>query len=150
MFSLYQNIRQRRIALGMSQEELAEKLGYTSRSTIAKIESGTNDITQSKIVAFAQALNTTPAQLMGWEETPPALPPISKKEQRLLDAYRKSPHMQKAVDRLLGLDTDECIPIAARSGKHGTVKITKNKKDREDALKKDLPDFQKKDTLPQF
>jgi len=65
MIPLYQNIRNRRIEIGMSQEELAEKLGYKSRSTIAKIEAGVNDITQSKIIAFAQALNTTVGYLMG-------------------------------------------------------------------------------------
>ena len=66
MLPLYQNIKNRRIELGMSQQDLAEKMGYTSRSTIAKIESGKNDIPQSKIIAFATALNTTPASLMGW------------------------------------------------------------------------------------
>jgi transcriptional regulator with XRE-family HTH domain len=71
MMPLYENIRKRRIELGMSQGELAEKLGYTSRSTIAKIEAGVNDITQSKIVAFAEALKTTPAYLMGWDEEEP-------------------------------------------------------------------------------
>jgi len=63
---LYERIRQRREELGMSQDEIAEKLGYKSRSTIAKIESGENDITQSKIVAFARVLDTSPAYLMGW------------------------------------------------------------------------------------
>lgn len=66
--SLGQNIRLYREKLGMSQEELAKKLGYKDRSTIAKIESNVNDITQSKIVAIAKALNTTPAALMGWEK----------------------------------------------------------------------------------
>ncbi len=62
---LYKNIRSRRIALKMTQQELAQKLGYKSTSTIAKIESGENDIPQTKIAAFADALNTTPADLMG-------------------------------------------------------------------------------------
>ena len=57
-------IREYREKLGMSQEELALKLGYKSRSTINKIEMGINDITQSKIIAFAKALNTTPDSLM--------------------------------------------------------------------------------------
>lgn len=43
----------------MSQEELAQKLGYKSRSTIAKIESGENDLTQKKVAAFAKALNVS-------------------------------------------------------------------------------------------
>lgn len=60
------NIRKRREELGMTQQELADKLGYSSKSTINKIENGTNDITQSKIKAFAKALNTTVPELMGW------------------------------------------------------------------------------------
>lgn len=64
---LNERIKQCREALGMSQAELAGLLGYSDRSTIAKIEKGTNDITQSKIEAFAKALRTTPAYLMGWE-----------------------------------------------------------------------------------
>lgn len=67
---LCQTIRQLREELGLSQDELAKRLGYRSRSTIAKIESGSNDIPQSKIAAFATALETTPARLLGIETTP--------------------------------------------------------------------------------
>lgn len=67
--TLYENIKARRIELNMSQKELAEKLGYKSTSTIAKIESGKNDIPQSKIMAFAKALDTTPGKLMGFPAT---------------------------------------------------------------------------------
>lgn len=59
-------IRTRREELGMTQEELALKLGYKSKTTIAKIENGTNDIVQSKVIEFAHVLETTPAYLMGW------------------------------------------------------------------------------------
>lgn len=65
--TLYDRIRKRREKLGMSQEELAYILGYKSRSTINKIETGINDITQSKIIAFANALKVSPAYLMGFE-----------------------------------------------------------------------------------
>lgn len=58
----------RRKEMGLTQEELAERLGYKSKSTINKIELGINDIPQSKVVKFATALNTTPAYLMGWDE----------------------------------------------------------------------------------
>ena len=67
-----ENIKKRRLALKLSQEELAAKMGYASRSTISKIEDGTNDITQTKILAFAKALDTTPAYLMGWTDYPHA------------------------------------------------------------------------------
>lgn len=72
--SLGQNIRICREKLGLTQEELAKKLGYKDRSTIAKIESDVNDITQSKIVAIAEALETTPAALMGWADSSGAIP----------------------------------------------------------------------------
>lgn len=62
------NIKSRREELGITQEELAKKLNYKSKSTINKIEMGINDITQSKVVAFAEALETTPAYLMGWDK----------------------------------------------------------------------------------
>lgn len=53
---------------GMTQDELAIAVGYKSRSTIAKIESGERDPYQSMVVALANALDTTPAYLMGWED----------------------------------------------------------------------------------
>ena len=59
----------------MSQEELATRLGYKSRSTIAKIESGENDLTQSKIVAFAEALSTTARWLLDYDDSDTTLPP---------------------------------------------------------------------------
>lgn len=61
-------IRSRREQLGMTQEELASRLGYKSKTTIAKIENGTNDIVQSKVTEFAKVLGTTPAYLMGWTQ----------------------------------------------------------------------------------
>lgn len=54
-----ENIKQKRLELGLSQQELADKLGYKTRSTIAKIESGENSITESRIAKFAKALDTT-------------------------------------------------------------------------------------------
>ena len=64
-------IKARREELGMTQEELAARLGYKSKTTIAKIENGTNDIVQSKVMEFAKMLDTTPAYLMGWEQIDP-------------------------------------------------------------------------------
>lgn len=53
------NIRKRRFELKMSQQELAEAMGYKTRSTIAKIESGENDVTQKKLQRFAAVLDTS-------------------------------------------------------------------------------------------
>lgn len=59
-----QNIKARRLELGISQKELASTIGYRSRSAIAKIEGGNNDIPLSKLEDFAQALDTTVEQLL--------------------------------------------------------------------------------------
>ena len=61
-------IKERREALGITQSELARAVGYTSRSTINKIEKDGRGISQDKIVALARALKTTPSYLMGWED----------------------------------------------------------------------------------
>ncbi len=65
MSDIYARIKHRREELGLSQEELAVRMGYKSRSSINKIELGINDIPQSKVIAFAKALNTTTAYLIG-------------------------------------------------------------------------------------
>ena len=63
-----QRIKNRRLELGLTQADLAKRMGYTNKSTIGKVENGNNDITQTKVVQYAHALNTTVAYLMGWEE----------------------------------------------------------------------------------
>lgn len=68
MLDLYKNIKERRLTLKMSQDMLAELTGYKDRSSIAKIEKGEVDISESKIREFAKALRTTPQELMGWDE----------------------------------------------------------------------------------
>ena len=99
---LYETIRARRVALHMTQQELAARLGYKSTSTIAKIEAGVNDIPQAKIIAFANALATTPGALLGWGNEPGPLPEknislaspeknvsLSWQERALIEKYRE-------------------------------------------------------------
>ena len=82
MSDIYQRIKLRREELGLSQEALAKRMGYKSKSSINKIEMGINDIPQSKVLAFARALNTTTAYLMGDDDSreanpiPPGFEPI--------------------------------------------------------------------------
>lgn len=52
-----QVIAKRRIELGMTQEELASRMGYKSKSSINKIELGINDIPQKKITEFSKVLD---------------------------------------------------------------------------------------------
>ena len=68
MLNLYKNIKKRRLELELTQSDLAQKLGYSDKSMIAKIEKGSIDLPQSKISAFAKALNTSEIELMGYVE----------------------------------------------------------------------------------
>lgn len=61
--SLGDNVKIRRIRMGLSQEELAHKMGYSSRSSINKIEKGIN-VSQRIIANLAMALNCSPAELL--------------------------------------------------------------------------------------
>ena len=63
-----ERVKNRRLELGISQAELSRRAGYTSRSTIGKIEGGESDVSRDKIVSLAKALKTTPAYLMGWDD----------------------------------------------------------------------------------
>lgn len=67
MSDIYSRIKTRRIELNMTQNDLAEKLGYKEKSIISKIENGKSDIPQSKLEAFAEALDTTVQYLMGYD-----------------------------------------------------------------------------------
>lgn len=51
----------------ISQSELAALVGYKDKTAIAKVEAGKVDLPQSKISAFAKALNTTTSYLFSDE-----------------------------------------------------------------------------------
>lgn len=48
----------------MTQDDLAVKTGYSDKSAISHLEKGELDPPQSKIVALAEALKTTPSYLI--------------------------------------------------------------------------------------
>ena len=66
--NLYEKIKLLRKQKKISQEKLAALTGYSDRSSIAKIEQGKVDLSETKIKIFANALGTTPAYLLGWED----------------------------------------------------------------------------------
>lgn len=111
MLDLYKNIKKRRIELKMSQDLLAQKTGYTDRSSIAKIENGSVDLSYDKILLFSQALDIDPPDLMGYStdlsnssqlNDTLQLYPIEKK---LILEYRKSDdYTKELVHRVLKID----------------------------------------------
>lgn len=103
--TIYDRIRERRIQLGLSQEDLAIKMGYKSRSTINKIESGAVDIARNKIEKFAEALNTTPAYLMGWNEEDQYY--IDKEAAEYAEMLRTRPEMRMLFSASRGISKEE-------------------------------------------
>ena len=65
MDSVGERIYRLRKDLGMTQDELAQKLGYKSKTSINKIEMGKSEFPQKKLADFANALDTTPGYLLG-------------------------------------------------------------------------------------
>ena len=60
-------IKERRIELGLTLEQVADKVG-TSKQTIQRYETGIiSNIPSDKIEALAVALQTTPQHIMGWD-----------------------------------------------------------------------------------
>ena len=78
MSELSTRLHLRRKELGLSQEELAQRMGYRSKSSITKLEKGINDLPQSKVEELAAALETTPAYLLGLDAPcpPPGFEPL--------------------------------------------------------------------------
>ena len=67
MSTLGQRIKQRREELGLTQTQLAERLGYKSKVSVSNAENDRDDMTTTRISKYADALETTEAYLMGWE-----------------------------------------------------------------------------------
>lgn len=65
--TVYDRIRALREHKGLSQQELANKVGFKTASAVNKIELGLRDISQTKLSQFAKALDTTPGYLLGWD-----------------------------------------------------------------------------------
>lgn len=105
-------IKFRRKELGLTQIQLAERLGLTSKAAISTVENNKEDMTLDRIERYANALNTTPQYLMGWSEdreqklvTPIIFldeKPPTEHELRMLEAYRKFEN-KEAIDSLLGV-----------------------------------------------
>lgn len=112
MLELYENIKRIRKEKGMTQTELAKLTGYTDRSSIAKIEKGEVDLSNSKIVAFANALRVPPGDLMGFdpEYTKNDLKTLEKtvaKDTQILEAYHSSSEeVQGVILKILGIETE--------------------------------------------
>lgn len=64
-----ERIKARRLELGLTQEELAEIMGYKSKAAISNVEKGKEDLTTARVQKFATALKLSPADLMEQPDT---------------------------------------------------------------------------------
>lgn len=65
MLKLYENIKKYRKLNNLTQEQLAQKMGYSGKSMISKIERGEVDLSQSKIQQLSNIFGITADELMG-------------------------------------------------------------------------------------
>ena len=64
---LGQIIKEIRIERGLTQEQLAKKMGYSSRQAICKVERGKENITINRIEKFAEALNVSLSYILDYK-----------------------------------------------------------------------------------
>ena len=72
-----ERIKQRRIDLGLTQEELALRLGNKTRASVCTVERDKEDLTTDRVEKYATALECSPAFLLGYSNNPdPSAHPI--------------------------------------------------------------------------
>ena len=95
---LANRVRHRREELGLSQEDLALRMGYSSRTSVNKIENG-RPCSQKIIARLAEALGVGIPYLMGWDEEQKEKPTaqddeLSEAKRKLIDKIKKLPEDQ--------------------------------------------------------
>lgn len=87
-----ERIKLLREKINISQTEMAEKIGV-SKQTLYKYENDIiTNVPSDKIEAIARITGSTPAFIMGWDET---IPQLDDLEQKILEAYRALPDSKK-------------------------------------------------------
>lgn len=109
-----ERIKEKREACDMTLEELSKHVGV-SRQTLSRYETGViKGVPSDKLELIAQTLNTTPAYLMGWEDSPEIkqaaaqaafraeMGNLSYEEMDIVRAYRQaSPEVRAIIDKII-------------------------------------------------
>lgn len=101
-YEIGNRIRKYRKKLGISQKELAKRIGV-SNGRVSNWEQGLNRPDADMLAELCQALNVSPSSLLGVKLTNDEL---SDKEWSVIQAYREKTDLQKAVNILLGVDME--------------------------------------------
>lgn len=97
-------IRQRRQELGMSQDELAKKVGFKDRSSITKIEKNETDVNQTMLKRISDALEVEPLYFIkpAMEFTPYPSDEISPRVEAYIEKFLKlSADKQDAIGKYI-------------------------------------------------
>lgn len=89
-------IKQARMQKGLTQEQLAEKVGV-KKSAVAKWENGrVSEIKRSNLKMLAEALDLNPNQLLGNDEEKPTAQDdgLSEAKRKLIEKIKKFPEDQ--------------------------------------------------------
>ncbi len=106
--SFGQRIKAMRLKNDLTQTELAERMGYSEKSSIARIEHGKVDLPASKVEEFSVVLHCSIAYLMGWEDPidEPSID-LSDLEKHLIARFRTlSEGERNMILRSLGLEEE--------------------------------------------
>ena len=135
--TLGERVKMLRQKVGLTQEELAKEIGYSTKTSISKIENDILDINQSTTIALARALKTTPSVIMGWEEVEENVTiQNTPQEEALLSNYRQlNPDGQKKVDDYVG-DLVKGGLYPAEEGEEYIIAARTFGKDKSNAIKK--------------
>lgn len=127
-----QIIKMLREERGMTQETLAELMGYSHKSSINKIELGKADLPQSKLIAFAKVLNVSPCELLGLG---PTKTPTAEQIQLWDKQYNGKNQLQtevqiiEAVQKQFGKDAVALLHLFNTLNKSGKKKAIENLED---------------------
>lgn len=89
-----ERIRQRRESLGISQQEFAYRMGYKARSVANEIESCGDNISLKKVEKAADALGTSAAYLLGWDEQAER---IAEEDEYFLKQFHSLPEFKRKL-----------------------------------------------------
>ena len=93
-------IKELREKAGLSQEELAHKMGLKSRSSITRIEKSGDNVSLKDVERFSDYFGCSPLYLMGWDND--SLNEELEREQRCIDLYsRLDEEQQKLVQNMM-------------------------------------------------
>lgn len=103
-------IKRRRTELGLTQDELAQRMGYKSKAAICKVEGGEDNITSDRVQKFANALECSPSYIMGWDDTPE-------------DGYYFNEETAKEAQRVFSDPDTRLLFDAARDSKPENIRL---------------------------